>query len=203
METKIDRILKIFGILLLLSFSLGLMYQLYMEKTFQIYDQTLRFHVRAASDRREEQEIKLKVRDAVLSFLQDTVNEAQDARSLEKTLESKQEKIGEIAEETLRQSGNYREIKVFLTRERFPIRRYGPVVFPAGEYRALRVDIGEARGHNWWCAIFPELCYQGENTMELSDQGDQELSDALSETEKNVLAGKKIKIRFKILEWFS
>lgn len=191
------------GICLLFLFSLGLLYQLYMEKNFQIYDQTLRFHVRASSDLREEQQLKLKVRDEVLAFLQDTVNEPENVQSLEKILGCQRTEIKKIAEETLQNNGNPEKVRVFLTRERFPIRRYGPVIFPAGEYRALRVDIGKAGGHNWWCAIYPELCYQGETTMELSDEGEKEMEESLSEKERNMLAGKKVKIRFKILEWIS
>lgn len=187
----------------LFAFSLGLLYQIYMEENFQIYNRTLRFHVRAASDLREEQQLKLQVRDAVLDFLQETVGRAEDSQNLEKDLSGKLTEIQKIAENTLQCAGSSRKVCVSLKNERFPIRRYGPVVFPAGEYSALRVDIGNACGHNWWCAIYPELCYQGENTMELSDKGEKDLNKNLSEKEKNTIAGKKVKMRFKILEWIS
>ena len=156
MRTIKNIIFKEMGILLLLFLSLGMIYQLYMEETFQIYDQTLRFHVRAASDEKEEQQLKLKVRDAVLASLQETIDTAENVQNLESALGERLDVIKETAETTLGQSGSEKMVTVAMTTERFPIRRYGSVVFPAGEYRALRVDIGEARGHNWWCAIYPE-----------------------------------------------
>ena len=203
MRTIKNIIFKEMGILLLLFLSLGMIYQLYMEETFQIYDQTLRFHVRAASDEKEEQQLKLKVRDAVLASLQETIDTAENVQNLESALGERLDVIKETAETTLGQSGSEKMVTVVMTTERFPIRRYGSVVFPAGEYRALRVDIGEARGHNWWCAIYPELCYTGEKSMELSGKGKKDLDESLSEKEETVLAGKKIKFRFNILEWLS
>ena len=142
MRTIKNIIFKEMGILLLLFLSLGMIYQLYMEETFQIYDQTLRFHVRAASDEKEEQQLKLKVRDAVLASLQETIDTAENVQNLESALAERLDVIKETAETTLGQSGSEKMVTVAMTTERFPIRRYGSVVFPAGEYQALRVDIG-------------------------------------------------------------
>ena len=203
MRTKSNGILQMTGSVLLFFFSLALLYQIYMEKTFQIYDQTLRFHVRAASDQREEQQLKIMVRDAVLASLYETVHQEENVNNLEKEIGMQLTEIRQIAEDALEESGKSRTVRVFLTKERFPIRNYGSVIFPAGEYRALRVDIGEARGHNWWCAIYPELCYNAEETMELSGKGEDDLEREISRKERNLLAGVKIKIRFKILEWIS
>lgn len=203
MKTKKYILFRRTGILLLIFLSLGLIYQLYMEKTFQIYNQTLRFHVRAASDEKEEQQLKLKVRDAVLASLKETADEAENVKALENTLGERFCDIKETAETTLKLFGSEKKVTVALTTERFPIRRYGSVVFPAGKYHALRVDIGEAQGHNWWCAIYPELCYNAEETMELSGKGKKDLEQGISEKEEETIAGNKIKFRFKIFEWFS
>ena len=62
-------------------------------------------------------------------------------------------------------------VRVYFTKERFPIRHYGTAIFPAGEYQALRVDIGKAAGHNWWCAFYPNLCYTPEKNFTLSESG--------------------------------
>ena len=203
MRTKKIIVFKRIEILLLIFLSLGLIYQFYMEETFQIYDQTLRFHVRAASDEKEEQQLKLTVRDAVLDSLRETVAAAENVQNLESTLEERLSDIKATAETTLQQYGSDKKVSVELTTERFPIRKYGAVVFPAGEYQALRVDIGKAQGHNWWCAIYPSLCYSGEKTLELSDKGKKDLDKSLSQKEKDTLAGEKIKFRFKILELLS
>ena len=90
-----------------------------------------------------------------------------------------------------------------IVRERFPLRRYGNVWFPAGVYQALRVDIGGAAGHNWWCAIYPELCYNAEDSPALSGKGEQDMERDLPEEEREVLTGKKKKLHFRFLEWFS
>lgn len=182
-------------------FSLGLLYQIHMEQNYKIYDETLRFHVRAASDEKQEQELKLQVRDAVLGFLKETADSAQTAKNLEQQLKDKKEEICEIVAQTLKQLGFQEAVKVSVTKERFPFRRYGTVIFPAGEYHALRVDIGEAKGHNWWCAIYPELCYTSEEQFTLSGKGKEDMENALPKKEKETLAGKNIKIRFKLLEW--
>ncbi|MGN1141863.1 MAG: stage II sporulation protein R, partial [Oliverpabstia sp.] len=203
MRTKKIIVFKRIEILLLIFLSLGLIYQFYMEETFQIYDQTLRFHVRAASDVKEEQQLKLKVRDAVLASLRETVAAAENVQNLESMLEEQLSDMKATAETTLHRYGSDKKVTVALTTERFPIRRYGSVVFPAGEYQALRVDIGRAQGHNWWCAIYPSLCYSGEKTLELSEKGKIDLDKNLSKKEKDMLAGKKIKFRFKIFEFLS
>ncbi|MCI6859022.1 MAG: stage II sporulation protein R [Eubacterium sp.] len=128
-----------------------------MENNFSVYNNTLRFHVRAASDGEKEQKEKLIVRDAVLAGIKEEVEKASGPTDLEKRLEDRKDVIKNTAEKSL----NRREaIRVYFTTERFPLRRYGKVLFPAGTYRALRVDIGEAKGHNWWCAIYPKLCYE-------------------------------------------
>ena len=190
-------------VVLIFICSIGLMYQIYMEKNFRLYDETLRFHVRAVSDEPEEQALKRKVRNSVLAFLKEETDAAVSASQLEKSLKQETEQIKEAALKTIEKLGYEKEVKVTVTKERFPIRRYGTVIFPAGEYHALRVDIGAAEGHNWWCAIYPELCYNTEEEFELSGKGKKDLESALSEEEQKDLAGKRIKLRFKLLEWIS
>ena len=128
-----------FTLLICLLFSYSLLYQVYLEQTGPIYDNTLRFHVRADSDKKEAQERKLIVRD-------------------------------EIAQVAANASDG-KPVRVYFTKERFPIRHYGTAIFPAGEYQALRVDIGKAAGHNWWCAFYPNLCYTPEKNFTLSESG--------------------------------
>lgn len=192
------------GILLIfLLCTLGLGGQIYMEENFNIYNTALRFHVRADSDEKEEQNLKLRVRDAVLSFIENDVQEADNAGKLYQQLGKKTEKIRREAAKTICGRGYERKIRVFMTKERFPLRIYGNVIFPAGEYRALRVDLGRAKGHNWWCAIYPELCYNAEETFVMSKKGRKDLERELSGWEKKILSGKKNPWCLRILRWFS
>ena len=181
----------------------GLLYQIHMETHFQIYDASLRFHVRAASDAPEEQQLKLTVRDEVLKALRPAADRAESAGELKTEVAKMLPELARTAEETLWENGSRDDVKVSISRERFPVRRYGKMVFPAGVYEVLRVDIGPAEGHNWWCAIYPELCYNAEESTSLSEKGKKDVERDVSEEERQVLFGKKGRFRIKILEWFS
>lgn len=180
-----------------------LLYQIYMENHFQIYDSALRFHVRAASDGAEEQELKLKVRDEVLAVLRPAADRAESAGELKTEVEKMLPDIAQTAAKTLRENGSEDAVRVSVVQERFPARRYGKMFFPAGVYEALRVDIGAAQGHNWWCAIYPELCYNAEESSALSEKGGEDVEKDLSRKESQVLFGEKRRFRIRILEWFS
>lgn len=189
--------------ILLFLLTAGLLYQVYMETHFAIYDTALRFHVRAASDTNAEQALKYKVRDGVLAILKNSADSADTAGELKEEIVENMQVVAQTAAAILRQNGSENSVRVSLTKERFPVRCYGEVWFPAGEYEALRVDIGQAQGHNWWCAIYPELCYNAEESMSLSEKGKDDMERDLSEEEREVLCGKRGRLRIKILEWFS
>lgn len=234
-------IVRVTAVLLLLL-SAGLLYQMYVETHFQIYDVALRFHVRAASDEPEDQKRKLLVRDGVLEVLKDAADTAGSAGELREAIEERLSEITDTAARVLREDSGKKSggsdsenvgsgyggsdnestgpgnggsgggtgvdhgaerVRVSIVRERFPLRRYSNVWFPAGVYQALRVDIGGAAGHNWWCAIYPELCYNAEDSPALSGKGEQDMERDLPEEEREVLTGKKKKLRFRFLEWFS
>lgn len=203
MSARLLHPIKCGTVIFLFLFTAGLLYQIYMETHFAIYDTALRFHVRAASDTCAEQTLKYKVRDGVLEILKDAADTAENAGELKKEIVENMRQVAQTAAGILRQNGSGDCVRVSLTRERFPARRYGSVWFPAGEYEALRVDIGEAQGHNWWCAIYPELCYNAEESMTLSGKGEEDMEKALSEEEREVLCGKRERFRIKLLEWFS
>lgn len=153
--------------------------QLYMESHLPLYDRSLRFHVRASSDDRLEQELKLAVRDAILEKIRSQADEAVNAHDLEVRLKKTRQEIIRCASECLIKEGHRREVSVYFSKERFPVRRYGAIIFPAGEYLALRVDIGEGKGHNWWCALYPELCYSSDWSC-LTEKGKADLAEAAS-----------------------
>lgn len=190
-------------VILLFLLTAGLLYQVYMETHFSIYDTALRFHVRAASDTDTEQALKYKVRDGVLEILKDSADTAENAEDLKEEIVENMHLVAKTAITILRQNGSKNSVRVSVTKERFPARRYGNVWFPAGEYEALRVDIGQAQGHNWWCAIYPELCYNAEESMTVSKKGEEDMERDLSDEEREVLCGKRGRFQMKILEWFS
>ena len=155
-----------FTLLICILLSYGILYQVRLEQTSPIYANTLRFHVRADSNEKEAQQRKLIVRDAVLRYVKEDIDKADSAQEVKQNLAAKTEEIAQVAAN----ASDGKPVRVYFTKERFPIRHYGTAIFPAGEYQALRVDIGKAAGHNWWCAFYPKLCYTPEGKFTLSQK---------------------------------
>lgn len=166
----------------------GILFQLNLEENGKIYDYTLRFHVRADSDTPLEQELKIKVRDSVLAYLEDPIENAKNIQQIEQVVFCRLDEIKKIALDTLQKEGKERKITVSLEKERFPVRTYGAISFPAGVYPALRIDIGKAQGHNWWCALYPKLCYVSEEEMELTEEKFEEIRKYLSKKERELFS---------------
>lgn len=118
----------------------------------------IRFHVVANSDSREDQAIKLKVRDAVLNSMEADLRQIADIEEAREYLQQNLPKIRLIADETLKQLGCSELSQISLCKEAFDIRHYDTFTLPAGVYESLRIVIGEGLGQNWWCVSFPALC---------------------------------------------
>lgn len=149
----------------------------------------VRLHVIAVSDEENEQEIKLKVRDAVLEFLEPLLENAADSAEARAVIE---ENLNGIAMSAA-MSAEGRSVTVSLSRESYPTRRYTGFTLPAGEYDSLRVILGEGRGHNWWCVVFPPLC--------TSAAAPEELMSAMSEEEVGIVTESEgYELRFRAVE---
>ena len=114
----------------------------------------VRLHVLAVSDAPEEQAVKIRVRDAVLTYLAPRLADVHDADEAGAVLASSLDLIRTAAES----AAGGRAVRVSLGEERYPTRDYAGFTLPAGRYRSLRVVLGEGQGHNWWCVVFPPLC---------------------------------------------
>lgn len=122
-----------------------------------IYDEVIRLHVLAASDSEADQKDKLAVRDAILAEYGDLLA-ATELACAAKTVEEHIPMIETLAEKTLSERGHACDVSVIFGEEEYPARSYGDLTFPAGTYRSLRVVIGEGKGQNWWCVLFPPMC---------------------------------------------
>lgn len=122
----------------------------------------VRLHVVANSDSDADQEVKLRVRDAVLEELEPLLSGVSDAERAREIIGENTGKINSAAEKTLASQGFSYNVETTLCRESFPTTEYGTFSLPAGEYLSLRVKIGSAQGHNWWCVVFPPICGSGE-----------------------------------------
>lgn len=162
----------------------------------EIAGEILRFHVLANSDSEEDQEEKLKVRDAVVRKLQPLLEKSSSREETEKILLQQMDMIEETAGTVV----NPKKVKVSLTKDWFPEKTYGDCTFPSGEYRALRIEIGEARGHNWWCVLYPGLCFTDTVHGVVTEEGKEKLEGLLEEEAYDfILHPHKIKVIFR---WF-
>ena len=161
----------------------------------ELSDQVVRLHIVANSDGEEDQRVKLLVRDAVL---QEAANWYGDAKTLEEANTALCVHLGAIesaANEALQKSGSTDRAKVQMTDQYFPTRDYETFSFPAGKYRTLKITIGEGKGHNWWCVVFPALCLpaaEGNDAFSTLTQAQQEL----------VQKPERYQVKFKALEWY-
>ena len=160
-----------------------------------IYDDVLRFHVIAESDTEEAQSLKLMVRDAALEYISERMTDCTTVSEACERVEENLDGIEKTAEECARENGYAGKVKAYLTKEEYPRRVYGDAVMPAGEYTSLRIVIGEGEGHNWWCVLYPNLCFLDTTNAVVPDKGKKQLKQVLTEEEySKVTANTKFKI---------
>lgn len=124
-----------------------------------LHENVIRLHVVAASDSREDQDVKLRVRDAVTETLETAMADITDPDAALAYIRGNVSKLEGVANRVLEECGVKDRAKVTLAEEEFGTRVYDTFSLPAGVYRALRITIGEGAGHNWWCVVFPTLCF--------------------------------------------
>lgn len=124
-----------------------------------VQDEIIRFHVIANSDNDEDQELKLKVRDEVIKFLTPLLDKSSSIKESREILKENDKKVIEIAKKVIKENGYNYSVKSELSRENFPEKIYGNIILPQGEYEAYRILIGKSSGQNWWCVMFPPLCF--------------------------------------------
>jgi stage II sporulation protein R len=129
----------------------------------QVQGEYIRIHVRADSDEPQAQAVKYLVRDALVAALTPVVAECESYGEAARTLKEKEGALTEIAAQTLAENGYSYGASVQLKREYFPTRTYGEYTLPAGEYLALVALLGKAEGQNWWCVVYPPLCFAGQS----------------------------------------
>ena len=170
-------------------------------------DVIVRFHVRANSDSEEDLALKYEVRDAVLAELADGLKTVEDDGAALRYIMQKLPDIRQAARAVVDEAGYDYTISAYIVREEFPIREYGELVLPAGTYRALRVDIGAAKGENFWCMLYPMMCYTMDAGAVVDSEDTEKLAQALDEENYEKLFVKRdakpgdVKVKLKILEW--
>ena len=182
--------------LLIAAFFTGMIYTkqgLYAQEETQkhLAQEVFRFHVLANSDSEKDQNLKLQVRDAVLDYMKEELSEEpEEKQCLKQTVQwarTHTDEIRAIGEKTVAAAGEDQSVNVAVTTCYFPDRTYGDVTFPAGNYQALRVELGSAEGHNWWCVLYPNLCFLDKTCAVVSDEGKEDLKGVLTDEEYQLL----------------
>lgn len=164
----------------------------------QIATQVLRFHIRANSDTVADQQKKLRIKQSLLEWLTPILSEN---TSKSETIQCIRKNLPDIRKEATRMAAP-EPVTVTLQKEWFPEKNYGTCTFPEGIYDALRVDIGQAKGHNWWCVLYPSLCFADALEPSMTEEGEEKLQQVLDEDAYDLLLHpQKLKIRFR-LEFF-
>ncbi len=169
-------------------------------------DKLIRFHVLANSDSDEDQELKLKVRDEVIAYLQPKLKNSKDIKESEQIIKNEYENLEKISKQVIKENGYDYDVSISLTYSYFPTKQYSSVVLPHGEYKALKIIIGEGEGKNWWCVMFPPLCFVDEETGILDKETDEKLKKILTKEEYELITNKnskdatRVKVKFKIVE---
>ena len=160
-----------------------------------IREEVLRLHVIANSDEPYDQELKLKVRDALLQTGESIFTGSEDIITAESKITAKSDVLRHTAEETINNLGFSYDVKIEVARSYFPTKTYGELTLPAGYYKALRVIIGEGKGKNWWCIMFPPLCLPA-----VTDREDI-IDDFLTDKEMQIVTSDpKYEVRFWLVE---
>ena len=162
-----------------------------------LYDNVLRLHVIAHSDSEEDQALKLAVRDEILAVYGDRLAECTSKEEAEDKLALLAAEMTDLAKEVVRAHGFTYDVRLTLTREKYPTRVYENVTMPAGEYCSLRIVIGEGAGANWWCVLFPPMCVGNA----IGGETDGSVPVGLSASQYKLISGNgRYTVRFKILE---
>lgn len=167
-----------------------------------ISNKIIRFHVLANSDSDEDQNLKLKVKDEILKYMQPRLSNSKSIEETKKILLSSDEHIKSIANKVIKENGYNYSVNTELSNENFPIKTYGNITLPAGKYQAYRVLIGNAKGRNWWCVMFPPLCFIDITKGEVSqNESVNDMKKVLNDDEIDYIRNdEKIEYRFKIVD---
>ena len=172
-----------------------------------VKDSLIRFHVIANSDNDDDQQLKLKVKNKVIEYLYPLLNESSSLDNSRKIILDNMTEVERISKEVIKQEGYNYDVHAELSRENFPDKSYGNIVLPQGNYEAFRIIIGKGQGRNWWCVMFPPLCFVDESKAEVEyDKVEEKIKNEENKKEDkdqeslDIDDNDKIQIKFKAVE---
>ena len=202
----INFIKRFFIVIILFSFFVFVSAFSYVSAVSQnISDSVFRLHVIANSDTVTDQNLKYKVRDAVLDYMNDISSECSSKEEVIALANEYQDNFYNIAKQVINENGYDYEVNINIGNFEFPTKTYGDISLPAGFYDALRIEIGEAEGQNWWCVMFPPLCFVDVTSGVVPDESKEIMQDSLGEEEYSLISNTEssdVKFKFSLIEFF-
>lgn len=161
----------------------------------------VRLHILANSDSQEDQKLKLAVRDRVLQYVKE-----QNIKTEREYIESHLEEILSVCRDEIKHHGASYPVRAETGRFYFPAKRYEQIVLPAGNYEAVRILIGSGKGQNWWCVMYPPLCFTNETKGSLDSEAMKGLADAMNRENFDMIQisdeSIELKPAFLLVEWW-
>ncbi len=196
----------LFLLIVLISFIILSAYSYASAINEDLSNNVFRLHVIANSDSKEDQDLKYKVRDKLIEYMKSLTT---NINTKEEVIEIANNHISDfesIAKEVITKNGFDYDVKVEIGNFSFPTKQYGDISFPAGFYDALKVEIGNAKGQNWWCVMFPPLCFVDVTSGIVPEESKENLQDNLGEEEYDIISNTEdseiVNFKFKIVEFF-
>lgn len=191
------------------------LYEQTTEDIQEIPDEAIRLRILANSDEEEDQQIKRQVRDEVNAYINELVVEIADIEEARQTIRQHVPRLEEVVESTLEEAGlaevNY--TVEYRSDVAFPMKRYDDYIYPAGEYEAVLITLGKGEGANWWCVLFPPLCFldfsNGSTVADADIESDEDELDEIDlteapedmEEEENEASDDEVEVKFFLFEW--
>lgn len=196
----------LFLLIVLISFIILSAYSYASAINEDLSNNVFRLHVIANSDSKEDQDLKYKVRDKLIEYMKSLTT---NINTKEEVIEIANNHISDfesIAKEVITKNGFDYDVKVEIGNFSFPTKQYGDISFPAGFYDALKVEIGNAKGQNWWCVMFPPLCFVDVTSGIVPEESKENLQDNLGKEEYDIISNTEdseiVNFKFKIVEFF-
>lgn len=170
-----------------------------------IANSVFRLHVIANSDSKEDQELKYKVRDKIIKYMNSIAQNCTSKQEVIQLVNEHRQDFQSIAKQVIHDNGYNYNVNIDIGKSDFPTKNYGDISFPAGTYDSLKIKIGESNGQNWWCVMFPPLCFVDVTSGVVPEQSKSMMQDNLTEEEYNIISDQKspdIKVKFSLIEMF-
>jgi stage II sporulation protein R len=168
-------------------------------------ESVFRLHIIANSDTENDQNLKLKVRDSVLSYMNDICKDATNKNDAIEIAQNHIDDFKQIALTVIYENGYNYDVSVKIGNFAFPTKTYGDISLPSGYYDALRIEIGEAKGQNWWCVMYPPLCFVDVSSGIVPEDSKETIKNDLSDEEFSLISNtddNNIHFKFKLIEFF-